>query len=714
MRTVWLTGMLAACGWSTNSEPVVEADTEAPLLKTVDLDDYAARTEPGGYRFFNPAHGFVVRVDDQGMTIQPDLSAREGVTLSLRAVVRGDERIEMQPVPPWGGDCYPSGEVDASGQCLRRVVGAHSGVELWWENRPDGLQLQVSIPDVPNGFEPLMLEFSVSGAEFSADAAGASLYPKDQPPLHLALAGWNYPGTHLQATSDTLTLVVDARSIGRGTDVGLILTNGNWQVDPERLGNTRASVTAEQEAVARHWPAMRESIGQLSARFASSLSTAGDVNGDGFDDLVVGSSVPGRVYLFDGSTRGLSRVPSWVHDGQSTIEKYGHCVASAGDVNNDGFDDVLVGVPRRSIDRTGLGGAELFLGAADGLSTRPAWSAEGDVRSGYFGGAVSSAGDVNGDGFDDVLVGQPGDLMARGVHSRAVLYLGSAEGLGQEFAWQVVEETGARRLGASVAAAGDVNADGFDDVLVGVPGYNGGQLREGAARLYLGSASGLAQEPAWQVESDETEAAMGYAVSSAGDVNGDGFDDVVVGTADSVVNNEGMAQVYLGSASGLSTTPAWQVSGGEPEGRYGYSVGAAGDLNGDGFDDVVIGAPVLSLDSADSGRALVYLGASTGLSVAPAWTLRGDARYAKLGSTVNTAGDVNGDGLDDLAIAADNHPLTSQERGRGRGYVLRGFVDSDGDGVNDAEDCNPSDRTVGLPVWNRTAEGAPLACETSR
>src|SRR6185503_12499277 len=123
-------------------------------------------------------------------------------------------------------------------------------------------------------------------------------------------------------------------------------------------------------------------------------------------------------------------------------------------------------------------------------------------------------------------------------------------------------------------------------------GYDNGQLDEGRVYVYMGSASGPAATAAWTVESDQELAVLGFSVSTAGDVNGDGYSDVIIGsqTYDYGQTDEGRAWVYLGSASGLPANPAWSAESDQTGAQFGYSVATAGDVNGDGYSDVIIGA----------------------------------------------------------------------------------------------------------------------------
>ena len=176
--------------------------------------------------------------------------------------------------------------------------------------------------------------------------------------------------------------------------------------------------------------------------------------------------------------------------------------------------------------------------------------------------------------------------------------------------WTFEPDQASAFLGAAAGTAGDVNGDGYSDLIVGAPFYSGGQAQEGRVYVFHGSATGFAATPSWIVESNTPSALFGFAAGTAGDVNGDGFDDVIVGAPlfGGPEVNEGKVFVYLGSAAGLSATPIWTLEMNQPQGQLGIAVGTAGDVNGDGFSDVIIGAPFLDNGQSDEGRAFVYLG----------------------------------------------------------------------------------------------------------
>ena len=419
---------------------------------------------------------------------------------------------------------------------------------------------------------------------------------------------------------------------------------------------------------------------QAGANFGWPVSTAGDVNGDGYADVIVGAWYfdggqpdEGKAYVYFGSASGPARTPGWTSDGGERGSDFGHQVASAGDVNGDGYADLIVGAPGFDNGQPGEGRAYVFLGGASGLTAGPSWTAEGDLAGASFGASVSSAGDVNGDGYSDVVIGAPGFDPSEPGDGRAFVFLGSTHGLAGAAGWTASGDPSVigSEFGRSVATAGDINGDGLADIIVGEPGYRGGEIDEGRASVFLGSESGLGATAAWTTEANRTNSHLGFSVGTAGDVNADGYSDVIVGAPghDNGTSGGGRAAVYMGSMQGLATSPAWTTDGVHSGEDLGWCVSTAGDVNGDGYSDVIVGSRRYHNGEASEGRASVFLGGIAGVGADASWTVEGNQAYANLGSSVASAGDVNADGYSDILIGAQYYDNGEGREGRAQVYL---------------------------------------------
>ncbi len=411
------------------------------------------------------------------------------------------------------------------------------------------------------------------------------------------------------------------------------------------------------------------------------VNTAGDVNGDDYADIIIG--VPhgkhtvdreGVAYLFHGGPNGPGRLAAnqTIGSGEKGAE-LGYAVNTAGDVNGDGYADVIVGSPSFKNDTTQAGAVFVHYGSSGGVGVAPDWHIVSEVNGAKLGISVSTAGDVNGDGFDDVIIGASDYLSGTVLHGAAFIFFGSTTGL-TDTARQILTGTQANaRFGFAVSAAGDVNGDGFDDVIIGSPHYDNPEVADaGAIFLFYGSATGLNTNAPWTFIGNEVDLSLGADVSAAGDVNGDGFADVVIGSAPAdPITQASVVLGFYGSAAGLGDIPHWQKTGSENGSGFGRSVANAGDVNNDGFDDVLVGAYRHTDDQREEGAAYIFFGSTIGLNQIAGWQTEGDKAETFYGYAIGAGGDTNRDGYADVIIGAPQYKVDDKDV-RGRAFVYLG------------------------------------------
>ena len=374
------------------------------------------------------------------------------------------------------------------------------------------------------------------------------------------------------------------------------------------------------------------------------------------------------------STAQFEADPCWYAEHQNPGAAFGISVASAGDVNNDGYDDVIVGAHEFDL-------AYVYMGRPGGPATTHSWSRSGQAGS-DFGRSVAGAGDVNDDGYDDVIVGAPKWDNSQTDEGRAFLYLGGPTGLSTTPIWSAESNQAAAAFGHAVASAGDVNGDGHDDVIVGAPFWDNGQTSEGKAYVYLGTASGVQTTPDWTEESDAAQAQFGYSVACAGYLDdiftfppGPILSDVIVGAPGSTVDGMARAGAVFIHFNGNGVARDLTLVGTQAEAQFGRSVAGGGNDSVLGIDgDVIIGAPYYNNNEADEGRAYVYRAAEGPFGFVVLnliWQKEVNQTGANFGTSVACAGRVNEDDPADGVIvgaAGYDGPLLDE----GRIYVYRG------------------------------------------
>ncbi len=424
-----------------------------------------------------------------------------------------------------------------------------------------------------------------------------------------------------------------------------------------------------------------------------------DFNGDGINDVIIGTKSNneniGNAYIFFGNMNHETYVNAKDADvvltGEEKRDDFGKSVACAGDFNGDGFDDVIIGstidIPYGHNSRVFI-----FFGSKNPPANLSFKDADVSIYSediySYFGNAVSSAGDFNKDGFDDVIIGSENSQH----NGCAFIFFGSSEPTPEIYVSDadviIHGESRSDDFGVSVSYAGDFNADGFDDVIIGTQVFEETN-KMGYAALVLGRIN-----PSLNINAEDYDVRFnasvigdyfGYHVSNAGDFNNDGFDDVVIGAENTkdFGNHSGSIFVYFGSSNPsriIETDGADMKIIGEKEDMvFGKYVSTAGDYNNDGFDDLAVSTMTDDL-GARIGCIFMYYGKKNPdkVNISSIVNVKFNGELSSgFGEPVSTAGDYNLDGIDDLLIGARG----SNENGyrSGSAYIFYGALNPEAD-----------------------------------
>ena len=346
-----------------------------------------------------------------------------------------------------------------------------------------------------------------------------------------------------------------------------------------------------------------------------------DSDGDGVSDKieVAHSYNPNDL----NETPVMALFPKYVLQGESAGDSFGYKVSGAGDVNNDGYSDVIVNATRDNENPSNAGSVRVVSGY-DGSEL---YTFNG--TSFGFAISMSGGGDVNADGYSDIIIGHPYQWnQGKALAGKVIVFSGKD---GQEL-YAIKGSIVREHFGISVADAGDVNGDGHSDIVVGNRPENG-ELP--TVRVY----SGVDGAELYRFQSGDAGDYFGQVLSAAGDINADGFDDIMVGAESSSLANEESGTVYI--YSGKDGSEIYKFHGENQFDHFGQAVSSVGDINNDGYADVIIGAPYSDINGLTSGSAYVFSGVDGSIL----YTFNGEASDQYFGARVSAAGDINLDGF---------------------------------------------------------------------
>ncbi len=409
------------------------------------------------------------------------------------------------------------------------------------------------------------------------------------------------------------------------------------------------------------------------AQLGAAVTGAGDINGDGYDDVILGApyyangeTAEGAVYIHYGSSpNGINPNTFTVLEGNVVNAHFGEVLAGGGDINGDGYDDVVVGKPHRAgMPGSDTGYVYVYSGSAAGLNPTPYILRS--VRQGdNFGTSVAIVKDLDFDGTDDILIG------ANAGEGYVTIYYGTIWGIKNSLMTEVAI-SGTTGFGTKVAGAGDIYGYGLGRSLMIAAGED----------VYLFWQSNYEIEVGYPtiIHSPTPGISFGSSIAGQRDINGDGFDDMIVGAkdyADGSLNHSGALYVYYGywdyNSPGNPTfdTPNLIIKGDRDSALFASQVAFAGDVNNDGYEEVIVSAPGWESSALlpNVGRASLYYGASSGLNSTPGATIQCTVGNSWLSASVAGAGDVNGDGYGDIIVGAPLYDRGQVDEGLGAVYL---------------------------------------------
>lgn len=643
--------LLGSCIVRGNTEPAIEKNLLDQMQQNIRHSEYFIRwqSSKGIYQSANRKSSLRAIYTGQEMSITPR-NAQQPWSFSLAIKgVSADGRSLYKPV------AQPMVSLDDN--TVQFNHDDHFTVE--YVNNEQGIRQNFIIQDPAVHINKLTVQLQPSEGWQTFKSSASSLTFRNQQQLlsYNDLKVWDAKGTHLPAHFSVLNnqvqIEVDAEKAVYPITIDPIVLNGTPQ-------NANTFIQSNQ----------------ANAFMGYSVSSAGDVNNDSYDDIMLsapgydnGQDGEGAVFVYYGSSRGINPTRYTLLEMNLYAGQFGIAMSGGGDLNDDGYDDVVVNAPIDSVSYI-VSGICVFYGSASGIDTNPE-IVYGDPLYGGFGQAISITKDVNGDFYDDIIVGTNG--ASHGQINEGIVTVIYGGPWGVSFTpWTVIEgNVAGMSFGSEVSGAGDVNHDGYNDIVVG---------SSDKVYVYYGGPAGVDVTPAGSITLNISSPYNAYSLAGGGDINNDDYSDILIGIPYNSNNQswKGAVYVYNGSSTGISTIPATILEGNTDTSYYGGEVAFAGDVNNDGFSDIVVGARSEdnNINQNGEGMAFVYYGRANGLNPVPASTIQSNQANAILGFSVDGAGDVNGDGYSDVLVSAMLY--SNGQMFEGAGFVYHGGAASAG------------------------------------